>query len=199
MGVGYAGAVPSYSIGGFITKRYQAVFCFITAITLMLINTLYSIFVLHETLSDRSMADVQQADQPDGGVQRRLVSAVSRGLQPLGHFLPRKDMATGRWNLRLSLLGIGLFMYTSFTGYIGETMIIYGTLIFDFGPAEVSFYMPPQWFHTYGAQFPTDRDDSINHPMLPCHCPHLPTPTHYPLCQTPLPPAPRPYRHVLLS
>lgn len=142
-GIAFAGAAPAYVVGGLITKQFGGVVCLTTSCAILLFISLYTIFVVHETLGEPQLDEVLEEEEEEfdrhrhDGVLPRVINLLASVVAPLKYLIPRKDLVTGRRNPRLLLFAVALFMASVGSSYLTAIVIVYGTTMFEYGPADV--------------------------------------------------------------
>lgn len=114
------------------------------AAALSVVNLVYAIIFLPETLTTPEILEVQDGDaelaqdRRQESFLRRLLDSFAAPFSPLKQLAPRRDQLTGRRNSRLLLFGTGLAIYTIGTGYLGQILVVYSTNQLYFNAQDVS-------------------------------------------------------------
>lgn len=116
-----------------------------------MLNLTYTVLFIPETLTIPEIHGVQLQEEEEeeeetpkeqANILKRTIGKVAGGVgvvfSPLWHLRPTKVEETGKWNPRLLLFAVGLFIYSVGTLYVGQIVVLYGSNNLGFGVKDVS-------------------------------------------------------------
>lgn len=143
----FLGLAPGYALGGYISVALGQTVILWTSAGLLLVNVIYTIMVVPETLTTPEINEVHQeqaqsdCEHSRESFLRRIIGALLSPLSPLKHLIPVRYPQTGRRNPRLLLLAIGVALYTLGSGYLSQVVIIYSSNVLYFNAEDVSRFL----------------------------------------------------------
>ncbi|THV07769.1 MFS general substrate transporter [Dendrothele bispora CBS 962.96] len=145
------GGAISFSVGGTLTTRsHNVLLVFWLAVSIMIVNFLYVLFVLPESFSEEKRLQLQKEraeerakrlNQTGSNFVNRLQHALASPFEPLQALKPTVDTKTGKRNWRLIVCAIHGFLAEFGTYSAVTNMITYSTAVFNYKPATTGYLL----------------------------------------------------------
>ncbi|KAG8750784.1 hypothetical protein FRC14_000222 [Serendipita sp. 396] len=159
----YAGEIPAYTIGGFINRVVGPRILSLIIISISLFQVLYASAITNETFGGEKREAARQerherrqtarerslerwAEQEGDSTRglkravRKTYEAIRAVLDPLTRLQPVKR-DDGRWNYRLTMIGISYFLMSLSSGYVNVGLIAYLTIVLRRNPEQNGFIL----------------------------------------------------------
>ena len=140
-----AGGALSFSLGGLITPWFNNVTrVYIVSIVMHALICIYIVAVLPESFPRHKREELRREREAEAASAssrspfRKALASVATVFEPLKQLKPTRNHVTGRRNWRLVYCACYIFTVMIADGYATNSMLIYFTTHYKYGPAEVS-------------------------------------------------------------
>ena len=140
-----AGGALSFSLGGLITTWFNNVTrVYIVSIVMHALICIYIVAVLPESFPRHKREELRREREAEAASAssrspfRKALASVATVFEPLKQLKPTRNHVTSRRNWRLVYCACYIFTVMIADGYATNSMLIYFTTHYKYGPAEVS-------------------------------------------------------------